>query len=75
MNKFQRKKIQSLNKKIEEIRIQFEELENEEDEKFMNLPENLQSSTLGETLEESTNKVSEIKDLLSDVLDLATELV
>lgn len=68
MNKINRKQLSDLISRIETIRDELDEIKDGEEEKFDNMPENLQDSEKGETL-------SEIIDFLDSASESLNECV
>ena len=81
MNKTGRKTIEDAMSKIQEAiellniaKDMIEELQEEEQEKFDNMPENLQYSEKGEALEYSAETLQDLVDSLENVIDEVDEL-
>lgn len=68
MNKMNRKQLSDLISRIETIREELDEIKDGEEEKFDNMPENLQDSEKGEAL-------SEIIDFLDSASESLNESV
>lgn len=76
MNKQRRKEIQALINSLEEIKYQIEELKEQEEEAFDNLPESIQYSEKGEAMESAIDYLdSAALDIenVTDNLQSATE--
>lgn len=85
MNRNDRKQIRNiyevLSVSLEDIKNQLstlEEMRDEEESKFDNMPEGLQESERGEAIQEAIDKLSEVVDMLesvaSDLEDACNEL-
>ena len=68
MNRDRRKRLEEIVEKLQELRCDLEEVMNEEQDAFDNLPENFQNSERGECAQA---KIDTICDALDD-LDIAT---
>lgn len=74
MNKERRMKISNTIKKIEQVKEELQEILNEEESVFDNMPENLQSSMRGEESEEAINCMSEAIDALDNAIEQLEEI-
>lgn len=76
MNKATRKELSTLLSQLEDIKSRIEEIRDEEQEKFGNLNEGFQASPMGQNLEGSADKLSDVcndMDTAIDSLTSATE--
>lgn len=71
MNNARRKKLNTILEKIVEIHTALEEVKDEEQEYFENIPENFQSS---ERYEKAENAVAALEDALSMFDDIADNI-
>lgn len=71
MNNARRKKLNTILEKIVEIHNALEEIKDEEQEYFENIPENLQSS---ERYEKAENAVAALEDALAMFDDIADNI-
>lgn len=69
MNNKRRKALDVLISKIEEIQVEIEEIKDEEQEAFDNLPESLQGADKGETMSTAIGKIEEAYSSLGDIID------
>ena len=60
MNKIRRKRIENTIEKLERIMAEFEHIRDDEQNCFDNLPESLQYSERGETMEEAIDAAREL---------------
>ena len=75
MNKARRKRISDAIEKLEKIMAEFEDIRDDEQDCFDNLPENLQYSERGETMEEAVDVLDTVLDNINDAIDAARELI
>lgn len=75
MNKTRRKELASIVELIEEARERLEAVKDEEQEAFDNMPESLQESERGETMQEYINIMEKLLDALEDGTDELQEIV
>ena len=71
MNKQRRKELNGIIEKLEDLKSYVEELRDEEQDYFDNMPENLQGSEKGEMAE---NAISEMDDAISSIEDAICSL-
>lgn len=69
MNKARRERISEAIEQLRSLRDELEELSEEEQEAFDNLPENLQYSNRGELMEEAIGALTEAYESIDDVID------
>lgn len=74
MNKARRKELASIVELIEEARERLESVKDEEQEDFGNMPESLQDSERGETMQEYIDTMEELLDALDDGVDELQEI-
>lgn len=69
MNNLTRKKLKEVISTMEEMKVIVSDIAEEEQSKFDNLPEGLQSSETGQKLEESASSLEEIIGSIDDLID------
>ena len=69
MNKLRRKKLQEIREQIDILKCELEEVRDEEQDSFDNLPESLQYSERGETMEANVSNLDEAISNLEYALD------
>ena len=74
MNKDRRTKIKNIIKEIENVKEKLQEVLNEEESVFDNMPENLQCSIRGEESEESIDYMDEAIDALDNAIEQLEEI-
>lgn len=74
MNKERRTKISNIIKEIENIKDKLQDVLNEEESVFDNMPENLQCSMRGEESEESIDYMNEAVDALDSAIEQLEEI-
>ena len=74
MNKERRKQIQSVIDNIEIIKDKLQNVLNDEEAYFDNMPENLQGSTRGIESEEAMDNMNEAIELIDEVIDVLNGL-
>ena len=74
MNKARRKELASIVELIEEARERLEAVKDAEQEAFDNMPESLQDSERGETMQEYIDTMEELLDALDDGVDELQEI-
>jgi putative heme iron utilization protein len=74
VNRDQRKKVQALAETLEGIKAELETLQEEEQDKVDNLPDNLQASSKADEFQEAADKFQEMVDGLEEVLSLMGEV-
>ena len=62
MNRESRARLSAVNEKLAEILCELEEIRNEEEEAYDNLPEGIQQSERGEAMETAIDTLQEIYD-------------
>lgn len=75
MNKSQRKDLVDFMKQIYEILTKLEEMKDIEQDKFDNLPENIQYSDKGQKFEDNVEALDNIIDLLNDATDSLSDII
>lgn len=75
MNKARRKRISDAIEKLEKIMAEFEDIRDDEQDCFDNLPESLQYSERGETMEDAIDVLDTVLDNINDAIDAARELI
>lgn len=75
MNKQRRKALDTLYRKIEELRQEVEEVMDEEQDSYDNLPENLQGSERGEAMYEAIDNLDSACRSLDEAMDYILEAV
>lgn len=73
MNRPRRNKISAIISSIEDLKAQVEALQNEEQETFDNMPENLQQSERGQMAESAANNLECAANDLENVIDQLNE--
>lgn len=73
MNKARRKKLQELMKQLESIKDELNEVQEEEQDAYDNLPENLQYSERGQQMEQAVENMSSAADYLDDIISCIEE--
>lgn len=68
MNKFRRTKISSIVNKLEEIKVIIDEVSDEEQTSFDNLPEGIQISERGSMIEENASLIEEQALILDGII-------
>lgn len=74
MNKDRRIKIRNIIKEIEQVKEKLQDVLNEEESVFDNMPENLQCSMRGEESEESIDYMDEAVDALDNAIEQLEEI-
>lgn len=74
MNKDRRKRISDIIKEIENVKDKLQDVLNEEESIFDNMPENLQCSMRGEESEESIDYMNEAIDALDNAVEQLKEI-
>jgi uncharacterized coiled-coil protein SlyX len=75
MNKGQRKQISALIDKLDEIRTEMEQLGEDEQEKFDNMPEGIQDSERGDKMQEAADMLAEQSSAIEDIQSTLLELI
>lgn len=73
MNKDVRKKIQDLIEQLDAIKTRVEELRDDEDNKYSNLPDSLQSSEKGEKMQEAIDNLDSAFGSIEETMDFLQE--
>lgn len=73
MNASRRKSIQEIIDHLEEIKSTIETLKDEEQEAYDNLPENLQDSERGETMEAAAESLDNVYNSIDEALESLVE--
>ena len=74
MNKLRRKQLQAAADLLKEARAIIESVREEEQEAFDNMPEGLQYSERGETMETNIDTMDESLGTISDMIESLTEI-
>ena len=74
MNKKTRNRLNKILSQIQDLKEEIQVIENEEQEKFDNLPEGLQGSEMGESMEAAINALSECADHLDSAEESLMEI-
>lgn len=69
MNKFRRKSLEEIKLKLEQLQFDIDSLKDEEQEAHDNLPESIQYSEKGETMEDNVYKLEQAYDCIQQALD------
>lgn len=75
MNKHRRTRLSELSERIAEIISDLEEIRDEEETAFENLPESLQESVRGQELQEKIDGMNDILDNLEYIPNQITDLI
>lgn len=75
MNKARRNEISAIIERLEACKSDLEALQEEEQECFDNLPETLQDSERGETMQENADDLEDACDTIDTVIEGLTEVV
>ena len=75
MNADRRKELSSILEMLEEQKDRIETVRYEEEEAYDNLPEQLQYSERGETMQENYEELDSIYDDLQDIIDRIQEII
>ena len=75
MNKQRRKRIEKVIEKIGEIKTEIEEIREEEQDAFDNLPESFQYSEKGETMEQHIDNLDNAEGAAGEVEDYLNEVI
>lgn len=75
MNRIRRKELERAAELLEQAREIIEAVKDEEQEAFDNMPESIQQSERGETMEGYIYTLDELCDTLSDAQDSVAEIV
>lgn len=74
MNAKQRKSIEKFVEKIDEVKTDLEYMQEEETEKFDNMPEGLQESERGEAMQEAIENLEAAVGSLEEAIDYLNEI-
>lgn len=74
MNRERRSKISDIMERLDAIQTELEEIRNEEQEAFDNMPESIQGSERGENMENGIDTMSECIDSLLTVVEQLEEV-
>jgi hypothetical protein len=69
MNKQRRNRIEYVKAKLGELKYEIEILQEEEDEEYNNLPENIQDSDQGQSMYEIANNLQDAADFIDEAID------
>ena len=69
MNKFRRKSLEEIKLKLEQLQFDIDTLKDEEQQAHDNLPESIQYSEKGETMEDNVYKLEQAYDCIQQALD------
>ncbi|MBR6251721.1 MAG: hypothetical protein IKR17_11080 [Bacteroidales bacterium] len=75
MNNQRRKQLKQAVKLLEEAREIVDNVCNEEDSALSNLPDNLQSSEIADTMSENCDSLQEVSDSIDDAISTIQELI
>lgn len=75
MNAKQRKELQGYADSLEEIKCAIEEMRDDEECKFDNMPEGLQESERGEAMQEAIYNLESASSSLEEAIDYLNEIV
>ena len=75
MNDARRKELDKATTLLWDAQQIINEVQEEEQDAFDNLPEGLQQSEKGETLEENADELQEISDTIEEMIDKLTDLI
>lgn len=75
MNKERRKNLEKVQEKLLEVQADLQWIREEEEDAFDNLPESLQDSEKGESMQEAISTMEEIDSSIQDAIDSLSELV
>ena len=75
MNKQQRKELQGYAESLEEIKCAIEEMREDEECKFDNMPEGLQESERGEAMQEAIDNLESASSSLEEAIDYLNEII
>lgn len=69
MNKQRRNRIEYVKAKLGKLKYEIEILQEEEDEEYNNLPENIQDSDQGQSMYEIANNLQDAADFIDEAID------
>lgn len=75
MNKSRRNAINRLIEQLEEIQLTIEDLSEEEEECYYNLPESLRYGERGETMTDAIESLQSAFDACSEVIEALTDVI
>ena len=75
MNAKQRKELQGYANSLEEIKRAIEEMRDDEECKFDNMPEGLQESERGEAMQEAIDNLESASSSLEEAIDYINEII
>lgn len=75
MNKNDRRQLGELVEKLDEIKCAIEEMRDDEECKFDNMPEGLQESERGEAMQEAIDNLESASSSLEDAIDYLNEII
>lgn len=75
MNKDRRKSIERIVDKINEIKADLTGVRNDEEEAYDNLPEGIQSSERGDSMQEAIEAMDDADGALQDAVDYLEEII
>ena len=75
MNKTRRKALEKVQDKLLEAQADLQWIREEEEDAFDNLPESIQDSEKGESMQEAISTMEEIDSSIQDAIDSLSELV
>lgn len=75
MNKARRKAIENLSEQLEEIQSAIQELRDEEEEAYDNLPESLQEGEKGDAMQEAIEYLDNADSFIEDAKDALNDAV
>ena len=75
MNAKTRKEIEKLTESLDEIKCAIEEMRDDEECKFDNMPEGLQESERGEAMQEAIDNLESASSSLEEAIDYLNEIL
>lgn len=75
MNKERRKRIEAIQDKIAELQTELQDIRDEEEEAYDNLPCGIQDSEMGEGMQEAIDTMENVDNSLQDAYDSLGELL
>lgn len=74
MNKQRRKRLQAICEQLENLFLDLEQIQEEEQEAYDNLPESIQDSERGEQMYEYADNLGDYANDMQDILDNISEI-
>lgn len=75
MNKYQRKELRKSMEQLEQIKDNISLILSEEQDKYSNMPENLQMSDKAENIQEAISNLEDAESSLEDVLSALVNII